>query len=158
MDDRFHILFVCTGNICRSPMAEAMLKSVLPVDLQPKVQVASAGTYAHDGLPAEPHAVQVMSEFDIDLSHHRSRMIRPEFVAGADLIIIMETMHGTGIQDFVHTAKKPIRLLATFGGQSRSAEIPDPYGGDLERYRQTAMQIRSCLEGVVQTIRKALAG
>ena len=158
MEDRFHILFVCTGNICRSPMAEAMLKNVLPVDLQQKVQVTSAGTHASDGLPAESHAVQAMRELCVDLSGHRSRMIGPDMVAGADLILVMETHHGTELRDFITADNVPVRLMGSFGGQAGLGEIPDPYGGDLARYRQTALQIRSCLDEVIEHIKKELSG
>ena len=156
MADPYHILFVCTGNICRSPMAEGMLKKMLPNDLQSKVRVSSAGTHAADGLPAEPHAVKAMSEVSIDLSEHRSQMIGPEIVSGADLIIVMETFHGTELQDFAGAGKLPIRLIGTFGSQAGFTELPDPYGGDLARYRTTAMQIRDCLTGVIQHIAKEL--
>ena len=130
----------------------------MPADLLHKVRVASAGTYAGDGLPAEPNAVQVMNEFNVDLSNHRSRMIQPQIVAGADLILIMETLHGTDIRDFANNDTNPIRLLGAFGGQDGIGEIPDPYGGDPERYRQTALQIQSCLEGVIGHVRQALSG
>jgi protein-tyrosine phosphatase len=157
MADPYYILFICTGNICRSPMADAMLRNILPADLQPKVLVASAGTHATDGLPAEPHAVKVMSEFSVDLSGHRSRMIGPEILSGADLVLVMETLHDTELRDFVTAENSKIRLMGTFGGSAEWEEIPDPYGGDLARYRQTAMQIRSCLDGVIEHLKKELS-
>ena len=158
MAEPYRILIVCTGNICRSPMAEAMLTKIVPVDLQSKVRVSSAGTRAADGLPAEPHAVQAMSEVGVDLCGHRSRMIGPEMVSGADLILVMETIHDAELREIADADNMPIRLMGTFGGQTGNGEISDPYGGDLARYRQTASQIRSCLEGVIQHIVKELSG
>lgn len=157
MTDPYHILFVCTGNICRSPMAEGMLKKMLPNELQSRVRVSSAGTRAADGLPAESHTVQAMSEAGIDLSEHRSRMIGTEIIFGADLIIVMETFHGIELRGFADADKLPIRLMGTFSGQAGFAEIPDPYGGNLARYRKTALQIRSCLKGVIRHITNELS-
>jgi protein-tyrosine-phosphatase len=84
-------------------------------------------------------------------------MIQPHIAAGADLILTMEKLHGIDIKDFLNGDEAAIRLLGSFGGQSGNGEIADPYGYDLSRYRQTAMQIRACLEGVIQHIRQALS-
>ena len=156
MADPYTILFVCTGNICRSPMAEAMLRNIMPADQKPKVRVASAGTHATDGLPAEPHAVRVMSEFSIDLSGHLSRMIRPEILSGADLVLVMEALHDRELRNFGFAEISDIRLMGSFGVPAELGEIPDPYGRDLAYYRRTASQILSCLDGVIEHLRKEL--
>jgi protein-tyrosine-phosphatase len=137
-------------------MAEAMFKAFLPEDLLRSIAVSSAGTHAAEGLPAEPNAVRVMQELCADLSGHRSRMVAPEWVAAADLVLVMERLHTIQIRDFADICETEIRLLGEFGGQAKNGEIKDPYGGDLARYRKTAMQIRACLDGLIQHLRRTL--
>jgi protein-tyrosine phosphatase len=156
MDNRRHILFVCTGNICRSPMAEVMFENLLPADVHRSVTVSSAGTHAADGIPAEPYAVRIMQEFRADLSAHRSRPAIPELVSGSDLVLVMEKLHAIQIRDFVNPRNTEVRLLGEFGGQAKNGDIPDPYGGNLACYRKTARQIRNCLDGVMEYLRRSL--
>jgi protein-tyrosine-phosphatase len=137
-------------------MAEAMFKAILPEDLLRSISVSSAGTHAADGLPAELNAVRAMQELCADLSGHRSRMVVPEWVADADLVLVMERLHAIQIRDFADIRETEIRLLGEFGGQTKNGEIQDPYGGDLARYRKTALQIRGCLDGVIQHVRQCL--
>jgi len=83
----FEILMVCTGNICRSPMAAGLLRHMLPTDLENRIQVISAGTHAMHGHQAAPFAVQAMARQGIDISGHRARMIDRTLVRRASLIL-----------------------------------------------------------------------
>lgn len=84
---------VCTGNICRSPMAEAMLRAELERRGCESVEVASAGTWAGHGHPATPEALQVLEARDIDFTGHRSRPVDPDELAEADLVVAMTSVH-----------------------------------------------------------------
>lgn len=90
---------VCTGNICRSPMAEAMLRHELERRGCHDVEVASAGTWAGPGNPATPEAVEVMRGRGIDLDRHRSRPVDPVEVAEADLVVAMTSVHVKELRD-----------------------------------------------------------
>lgn len=116
-----HILVVCVGNICRSPMAEALLGDALRG--QEEITVESAGLGALVGYPADEHAVELMSEHGVDITAHRARQLHPDMVAAADLILVMETGHKTSIDTADPTVRGKIHRL----GEWRDKDIGDPY-------------------------------
>jgi protein-tyrosine phosphatase len=143
------ILVVCTGNICRSPMAAYLLKHLLPEVLRDRVDIGSAGTYALHGHRATEPAVQVMAEAGIDLGSHRARQITGEMVRQAGLILVMERMHLDMVQRMRLWGKPRAKLLGEYGPRPESPEIEDPYGLPLETYRACLNHIRPCIEGVI---------
>jgi protein-tyrosine phosphatase len=144
------ILMVCTGNICRSPMAEGLLRHMLPERWKPNVHVHSAGTHGLDDQPAASFAIQAAAEMGVDISGHRARSLDPEMVSQADLILVMEPFH----REIVARAVRPeerdrLRLLADFETPRQSDTIDDPYNHSLKVYRVCLNRIRDCLEGVL---------
>ncbi len=124
-------LMVCTGNICRSPMAEALLASRLS-SLGVKARVESAGVAALDGEPAEPLAQALLRERGLDLSGHRSRRLTGDLVAGFELVLVMDEAQRRAVEREHPEARGRVQLLGRFGG----FEIPDPFGkarGEFER-------------------------
>ena len=134
----FKLLLVCTGNTCRSPMAEAIARQVL-ADRE-GVSVSSAGVSAVDGMAASPEAVEAMREQGLDLSGHRSRALTPAMVAEADQIYTLTASHRRALLDLVPEAEVKVQRLESGG------DIVDPVGGSLALYRDTAAQIRRALE------------
>ena len=116
-----HILVVCIGNICRSPMAEALLRNALRG--QEGFSVESAGLGALADEPATEHAVALMSERGIDISSHRARQLQPELVNKADLILVMESGHKKAIE----TADVTVRGKVFRLGETSDRDIADPY-------------------------------
>jgi protein-tyrosine phosphatase len=134
----YQVLLVCTGNTCRSPMAEVLAREVLQ-DRQ-GVSVASAGVFAGDGNAATPEAVEAMRAMGLDLSPHRSRGLTRQMIDEADQVYTMTASHRRAVLDLVPDAEIKVQRL------DPDADIDDPIGGDLETYRATAEQIRAALE------------
>jgi len=139
------ILFVCTGNLCRSPMAAVMLQARLARDPRRRDwEAASAGLWTEEGLPASPPAVEVMAERGYCLDHHRSRPVTRELVEEADLVLGMTPHHVEALRlAFPHLADR-IYLLAEMVGGSYGVE--DPYGRPIGVYRAVADELERLIE------------
>jgi len=144
-----HILIVCTGNICRSPMAEGLLKSKWPGHLKLQPVIYSAGTHAMDGLPAEPYAIRAVSAYGVDIRAHHSRVLAPALMKRADLILAMEQQQVDFIRNWVGDGAGIVGLLGGFNAAGTPVEIPDPYGCSADTYRKCARMIRGCLERLI---------
>lgn len=131
-----HLLFVCTGNTCRSPMAEAIARRIASERALDEVRVSSAGTSAWEGAAASDGALLVAMEHGLDLGGHRARVLSREVVEQADLILVMSPHH----RDRVHVlgGEGKAHLLTDFASRSSDGRaVMDPFGGDLDTYRAT---------------------
>ena len=152
-----HILLVCTGNTCRSPIAEALLRQKLGERGVDGVMVSSAGTGAWDGAPASEGAYLVALEHGLDLSGHRARLLTRELASAADLVLTMAHHHRARVEQL--GASGSAFLLGEYAGQTGlEAEVHDPFGGDLEGYRETWTQLDTLLEGVVARLARERSG
>jgi protein-tyrosine-phosphatase len=134
------ILFVCTGNTCRSPMAEAVARKIAIERGLTDVEASSAGTSAHDGSPASDGALLVGIERNMDLSTHRAQTLTRDMVRGADLILAMGPHHLERIEALGGGGKA--YLLADFASHGASMRaISDPIGMELDVYRATADEL-----------------
>jgi protein-tyrosine phosphatase len=145
------VLIICTANICRSPMAEVMLRRKLETEEVPgEWQVSSAGTWATDGIRASEMGVAVMRERGLDTTDHRSRAVTDSILAEADLILTMTSGHAEALRVEFPEARSRIRLLSEMAGPPY--DIRDPYGGTLEQYQQTARELEALINQGIDRI------
>lgn len=145
------ILFVCTGNTCRSPLAEAIARRILADSGNENIVVESAGAQAWDGSPASDEALLIGVERNLDLSGHRSRRLTPEIIAASDLILVMSSSHIAQVREV--DANANVHLLAGYGSTERSRHsIADPFGGNLSDYRDTADELERELTPILERI------
>jgi protein-tyrosine-phosphatase len=146
-DVAFVVLIVCTGNTCRSAMAQVLLERRLRGR---RVSISSAGTNTVAGMPASEGAAQVMHEQGLDLSGHRSTPLTAALVRAADLILCMESRHRRRVLEFVPEAESRTFLVTNYCGGTGSEDVFDPVGSSLEVFREVAKIIAECLEKAAQ--------
>jgi protein-tyrosine-phosphatase len=160
-DRKFSVLFVCTGNTCRSPLAEGIARKIAGEYGVNDMIFGSAGSGAVDGMPAAEHAIAAARHWDIDLSGHRSRVLRKEHVENADLILAMSAEHVEAVLRLDHSAQPRTFMLKAFPRpfSSMQERVEDPIGGDLEQYNQTFLEldetIRKIFPLIIDQLRKS---
>ena len=137
------VLFVCTGNICRSPLAEVLLRHVAQ-ERGLDVAVSSAGTGAWNDAPASEGAYLVALERGLDLSTHRARLLTRELVGEADLILTMSRHHRARVDELGGGGR--VHVLGEYAGRAPAdAEVQDPFAGNIELYRQTYDELKELI-------------
>ena len=148
----FRVLFVCTGNTCRSPLAERLARRELDSLGWDGVEVASAGAAAGEGSPASEGARAAARRHGLDLSDHASRPLTPELIEASDLVLVMSPSHHATVSYLGGEGK--VALIGAFAEGRNGLEgrpVPDPFGGDDEVYEAT---FRVLEDLVVRSLRR----
>ncbi|HHY73838.1 MAG TPA: low molecular weight protein arginine phosphatase [Bacillus bacterium] len=140
------ILFICTGNTCRSPMAEAILRH----RTNNRYEVKSAGIFAHDGSTASPHSIEVLKKQSISIDH-KSKQLTTELVTWSDLILTMGKSHKEMILERYPKAFDKVFSLKEFA-QNKKVDIADPYGGTLDDYEKTFQEIDEAIAKLIEKL------
>jgi len=157
------ILFVCTGNTCRSAMAEGIFKNILKKRKEDNssFNIISAGISALPGMSSTPEAIKVMTEQGIDISRHIATQVQKDLVKKADLILVMSNTHKDYIKTKFTFAQDKVYLLKEFAqiGEFKSTqktdenyEVVDPLGRPIEFYRIIARELEENLEKILEKI------
>ncbi len=139
-----NILIICTANICRSPVAAALLRDRLRQRGLADWMVSSAGTWAMVSRGASRYSIEVMQRDGIDITEHRARMVEEGHMVDADLVLTMETGHAEALRaEFPGHAHKVFLLTEMLG---HSYNIADPYGGPLEEYERMVIGLSDVID------------
>ncbi|MBK8905079.1 MAG: low molecular weight protein arginine phosphatase [Anaerolineaceae bacterium] len=147
-----HILVVCTANICRSPVAEALLREQLQRAGLVDWTISSAGTWAAGGHPASQFSVMLLEERGLDIQGHRSQPVTGLLLAQCDLVLCMETAHQQELQEAFPAHRDKIYTLRQIVDERGS--VPDPYGGSRRQYERMVTELDQLIEAGFSRIQK----
>ena len=151
------ILFICTGNSCRSVMAEALMKKYLKEYGKEYISVHSAGISAIDGFHPTKETVEVLKEAGADIANFRSKRLTAELIKAADLILVMEAMHRDFVVNMAPAAAAKTHLLKKFltdniANYPEDSGIPDPIGKPKDYYKLSFEVIKDQIERIVRAL------
>lgn len=147
------VLFVCTGNTCRSPMAEGLFKNMLKD--KKDITVLSAGTMTFGGMPAAKEAIEILQEENIDISEHCSQQLSEKLIDAADIILTMTDSHKRQILSIAPDAESKTFALKKFDDDADdNSNIPDPIGMGKDIYRNCKNEIKNCLGNLILEVLK----
>jgi protein-tyrosine-phosphatase len=152
----FNLLFVCTGNTCRSPMAAALARHDLAERGWTHVSVASAGASALAGSPASPEVPAVLAEIDIEFGDHQASELTPDRIEWADSVLVMSPSHLAAVEALGGAGKASLITEFLDGGEAGSPVV-DPIGGGIDVYRTTRDQLRRAVRSVLDRLQPILA-
>lgn len=141
-----NILFICTGNTCRSPMAAAIMNKIAEEN-DMDVKASSAGIFAEVGMGASENAVKAMRLYGISLKGHKSTQLTEKMIEEADLVFTMTEGQRLMIEGYA-----PEKIFSVYEFLSSEGDIADPYGGDLDEYNETAQEIYDALVDIAESL------
>lgn len=156
-----NILFVCTGNTCRSSMAEGIFKEILKKTNNKTIHVSSSGINAFEGECANGKAINALKKKSIDISSHRAKQLDYDIINVSDLILTMTTEHKNILEHSVpeaahkiYTLKEYAYLISNEKSNGNNLDIADPYGMDYNVYEQIMREIEAELQKIINNINK----
>ncbi|MFC5214052.1 low molecular weight protein-tyrosine-phosphatase [Streptomyces coerulescens] len=158
----YRVCFVCTGNICRSPMAESVFRArVEEAGLDDRVEVDSAGTGGwHEGDPADPRTVSVLEEHGYD-GGHTARQFQPSWFARLDLVIALDTGHLKALRRLAPSPEDAakVRMLRSYDAAAGDdLDVPDPYYGGRDGFEECLDMVEAASTGLLAAVREQVEG
>ncbi|MBU8921184.1 MAG: low molecular weight protein arginine phosphatase [Bacteroidales bacterium] len=150
--NKLKITFLCTGNTCRSPMAEGLLREMMPESWKGMVEVSSAGVIAYGESPAAIEGVEALREKGIDISTHRSTLLTSEIIENSDLIVTMAGSHASTVLDIAPDVADKVLIIGTLDPDRADPDISDPVGQGIEVYRQTRDELEKLILLLIREI------
>ncbi len=141
-----NIIFVCTGNTCRSPMAEGYFKNLCKNANKKDITISSAGLFANEDFMPSQQSVQVMQNYEIDIRDYKSTQLSMDLIKNADLIITMTDGHKNQILQYSPESEEKIHLLLEYA--NKQTNVADPFGGTFEIYNVCFNEMKEALDNL----------